>query len=97
MLLITNPSQQTSIICSAWVDSEIMDTQENPTNESRNTAQKGTLLTTWSAINYWPIGKALTLYVAHALRERGVTFRENPSNGSRYKEEKALWYPSRVP
>jgi hypothetical protein len=46
MLLITNPSQQTSIICSAWVDSEIMDTQENPTNESRNTAQKGTLLTT---------------------------------------------------
>ena len=74
-----------------------MNTQENPTNESRDTAPKGTLPTKQSAINYWPIGTANTVYVAHAFRERGGTFRENPSNGSRYKEKKALWYPSTVP
>jgi hypothetical protein len=83
MLLIINRMQQTYIICSTWVDSDIMNTQENPTNESRDTAQRGTVLTKWSAINYWPIGTALTVYVAHAFRQSGVTFRKNPSNEKR--------------
>jgi hypothetical protein len=45
MLLFTNRMQRTCIICTAWVDSEIMNTQENPSNEIRDTAQRGTMLT----------------------------------------------------
>jgi hypothetical protein len=83
MLLITNRMKQTCNICSAWVHSEIMNTHEKPSNESHDTAQEGTLLTKWRLINYWPVGTALRVYVVHAFRERGVTFREYPSNGSR--------------
>jgi len=59
--------------------------------------RKRHLLSKQIALIYCPIATTLTAFVAHASRVRGVTFHENPSNGSRYKEEKAVSLQAQCP
>ena len=60
-------------------------------------ARKATLLSKWSALNYWPIATKRTLFAAHACKVRVMKFKEKPCNANRNTTEKALSSPSEVP